>query len=354
MSPCIYNISVFSKLHTRALLTILAITFLVTVPITNAQDQDAAEKLFPDLHGSYLGQQPPGTKPVLFAPGIISTDLHDDFSPAFTPDGTEVFFRCVGGGEMVILHMRLRSGQWSYPEIAAFSGKYKDLGAFISHDGTRLFFSSDRPVSDNDTTGDLDIFAVDRSDNGWGAPVSLFKEKDRSGDRFACSIDSAGTIYYHAKDSKGMGGYDLYRLRLNDSVYSQPELLGRQVNTKNDETSPCIARDGSFLVYFSNKGPTGQEDAGLYVAFLRKDGSWTQPANLSKHLGMTLPGKYPGLSPDGKYLFFVVPESKEANRRLGRRWDMDIFREATPRYGGGNIYWVDVSVIEAIRPDESD
>jgi len=344
----------FSRLHTRAFPTNLVITYFITASIVNAQGLDATEKLFPVLHGPYLGQKPPGRQPVLFAPGIISTDLHDDFSPAFTPDGNEVFFRCVGGGEMAILHMRLRSGRWCYPEIAAFSGKYKDLGVFISHDGARLFFSSDRPVSDIDTTGDLDIFAVDLSDDGWGVPFSLFKEKDGSGDRFGCSIDSAGTIYYHAKDTEGMGGYDLYRVRRNDSVYSQPELLGWSVNTENDETCPCIARDGSFLVYFSNKGSTGQEEAGLYVTFLRKDGSWTQPANLSKHLGMTLPGKYPGLSPDGKYLFFVVPESREANRRLGRRWEIDVFHTATPRYGGGNVYWVDISVLGSLRPDESE
>jgi hypothetical protein len=199
-----------------------------------------------------------------------------------------------------------------------------------------------------------DIFAVDRSNDDWGVPFASFQEKNRSGDRFGCSIDSEGTMYYYARDSEGMGGYDLYRLRLNDSVYLQPEPIGRPVNTENDETCPCIARDGSFLVYFSNRGPTGQEDAGLYVTFLRKDSSWTQPANLSKHLGMTLPGKFPGLSPDGKYLFFVVPESKEANHRLGRRWETDVFSTAEPRYGGGNVYWVDASALEALRPDELD
>lgn len=344
----------FSKRIFRALTAILAITFLNAASVTKAQSPDAAIKPFPELHGMYLGQQPPGSEPVLFAPGIVSTDLHDDFSPAFTPDGHEMFFRCVGGGEMVILHMQLRSGLWSYPEIAPFSGSHKDLGAFISHDGNRLFFSSDRPLSDKDTTGDMDIFAVDRLENGWGEPYSPFGEKIKSGDRFGCSLDSAGTVYFHARDSEGIGGFDLYRSRLVDGIYSQPELLERPVNTKYDETSPGIARDGGFLVFFSSKGPTGQEDAGLYVTFLKKDGSWDQPVNLSKHLGMTLPGKYPGLSPDGKYLFFVVPESEEANRRLGRLWEMDTFRNVKPRYGGGNIYWVKVSVIEALRPDKSE
>jgi len=253
---------------------------------------------------------------------------------------------------MAILHMELRSEQWSEPEIAAFSGKYNDLGVFISHDGARLFFSSDRPTSDTDISGDFNIFVVDRSNDGWGEPYSIFREKDSSGDRFACSIDSEGTIYYYEKDSKGKSGLDLYRVHQSGDVYSQPELLKSPVNTRHDESSPCIARDGSFLVYFSNKGPTGQDNAGLYVTFLLKDDSWSQPANLSKYMGMTLPGKFPGLSPDGKFLFFVVPESTDANRRLGRLWDIDIFRGAKSRYGGGNVYWVDAKIVEELKPIE--
>ncbi|MBP6793847.1 MAG: hypothetical protein KA143_02280 [Saprospiraceae bacterium] len=33
--------------------------------------------------GNYLGQKPPGMKPALFAPGIISTKYYEHSSPAF-------------------------------------------------------------------------------------------------------------------------------------------------------------------------------------------------------------------------------------------------------------------------------
>ena len=33
---------------------------------------------FPILKGAYLGQKTPGINPELFAPGIISTELHND------------------------------------------------------------------------------------------------------------------------------------------------------------------------------------------------------------------------------------------------------------------------------------
>ena len=44
---------------------------------------------FPLLKGPYLGQPPPGTEPVPFAPGIISTGLAE-LNSVFTPDGRQI------------------------------------------------------------------------------------------------------------------------------------------------------------------------------------------------------------------------------------------------------------------------
>ena len=40
-----------------------------------AQDDD-----FPKLTGSYLGQQPPGMTPEIFAPGLVSTEQGFEFA----------------------------------------------------------------------------------------------------------------------------------------------------------------------------------------------------------------------------------------------------------------------------------
>ncbi len=330
----------------RTFMIISMALLIMTVSFPFAQQTN-----FPAVTGPYFGQMPPKTRPEIFAPGIISTDLHDDFGPAFTPDGKEVFFRCVGNGKMIILHMQQNQDKWGTPDIASFSGKYNDLGVFISHDGKRLFFSSDRPTDENDRDNDLDIFTVDCRDGRWGEPHNLPVEKRGLKDLFACSTDSSGTIYLHARNADGMGGFDLYRLKKGDSLNWELQIIGSPICTKHDETSHCIARDGRFIVYFSDNGLTGKESAGLYVAFLSEDSSWSQPVNLSREMGMELPGKYPSLSPDGKYLFFIVPESAEANRRHGRQWELDVFNSAKPRHGGGNVYWVDTSVIEALRPN---
>ena len=45
-----------------------------------------------ELRGPYLGQEPPGLEPRLFAPGVVSTGLATR-DLAMTPDGDELYFR---------------------------------------------------------------------------------------------------------------------------------------------------------------------------------------------------------------------------------------------------------------------
>ena len=47
---------------------------------------------FTDLYGDYLGQTPPGDTAVIFAPGVVSTDIRQHSAPAFSPDGNEVYW----------------------------------------------------------------------------------------------------------------------------------------------------------------------------------------------------------------------------------------------------------------------
>ena len=57
-------------------------------PCISAQQSD-----FPVLTGPYLGQNPPGVYPELFAPGIVSVEENFEHSAAvFSPDGSEVYW----------------------------------------------------------------------------------------------------------------------------------------------------------------------------------------------------------------------------------------------------------------------
>ena len=78
-------------------------------------------------------------------PGLISSAANDA-SPAFTPDGRTVFFTRSNPSQAAILVSELRNGQWSTPQIAPFSGEWRDIEPAMSPDGKFLVFSSNRPA----------------------------------------------------------------------------------------------------------------------------------------------------------------------------------------------------------------
>ena len=54
-------------------------------------DESDTGQVFPVLRGDYLGQDPPGLSPELFASGIVSTN-ENDLNAVFSSDGREFYF----------------------------------------------------------------------------------------------------------------------------------------------------------------------------------------------------------------------------------------------------------------------
>lgn len=89
------------------------------------------------LQGPYLGQEPPGLKTRLFAPGVISTASHMEFAITFSPDRKDIFFtrRKEPDGSNTVMVMRLRYQGWTAPEEAAFG---QALGGDVGVEGSEL------------------------------------------------------------------------------------------------------------------------------------------------------------------------------------------------------------------------
>ena len=62
------------KIYLIVILTLFAFT------TCKAQEVQKSETDFSQLKGAYLGQNPPGKKPELFAPGIVTTDASEGCS----------------------------------------------------------------------------------------------------------------------------------------------------------------------------------------------------------------------------------------------------------------------------------
>ena len=117
---------------------------------------------------------------------------------------------------------------------------------------------------------------------------------------------------------------DIYRLEYTNGTYSMPENLGPAVNSDAEEYGPCVASDGSYLI-FARFSETGERRVDLYVSFSKEDGTWSEAQNMGDSIGAFQGGRFPAHSPDGRYLFFVAE-------------------------GGKTVHWVDASIVEQFRP----
>ena len=66
----------------------------------------------------------------------------------------EVYFSIQNTSEdrAVIAVMRRKNNIWQKPEITSFSGKFRNIEPFLSSDGLRLYFASNRPLENEDIT----------------------------------------------------------------------------------------------------------------------------------------------------------------------------------------------------------
>ena len=313
------------------------VIFAVTIVALAASLSPAQETSF-----DYLGCQPPGNKAQLFAPGLISTQYHDDYAPLFSRDGKEVYFRIIGYSSKkirsVIFVMRKGNTGWSQPEIASFSGEYIDFAPVLSRDGKRLFFSSDRPLSSNDKTKDLNIWYVTREGGKWSDPRALSADVNSDQDEFLTSIEGDGNLYMYRE---GKGPAAIFRIGKSvDGSYAEVEKIPEVINSPGGSFAPTIAPDGSFLIF-------GRR-TGVHVSFW-KDDQWSVPKKIAELSSVIFP-KFTNLSPDGKYLFFVGHGTPATYReKLKRNWSCGVF-DGPPRWGRGDIYWISIEVIEKLRP----
>lgn len=322
----------------------LSIIILALFIFSQCTQQDKS----PLLKGAYLGQKPPGMTPDIFAPDVITTEYHEHSSPAFSLDGTEVYWSVFINfwGPQVILSMQQKDGKWTQPEVASFSGQYTDGNPCFSTDGKKLFFESRRPFKDNEEArDDIDLWIVERTENGWGKPKHLGWEVNSGKWERGPSISDNGNLYFSSMRDEGFGYMDLYCSKFVDGKYSTTENLGNVINTEGYESWPFIAPDESYIIFESDSGD-------LYISSRKSDDSWSEPIDMSEKLqSKRSQDRFPKLSNDGKYFFFV------SNRWLGNRYfdsplNLTQIKEKAKNIsnGMGNVFWVDSHIIEELNP----
>jgi Tol biopolymer transport system component len=313
-------------------------------------NQTAAPEFFRSISGDYLGQIKPSLEPSLFAPGIISTNMNE-FNATFSKDGSEFYFSVRDRWNLMIIFITKKmDNRWTRPEIVSFSGTYLDADPFIAADGKRLFFCSNRPVCDTDSTPDWNIWTVERSEGQWTEPRLLPFNTEKN--EMYVSVSLNGNIYFHA-DYEGkrqpvdISRTDLYYSEYNEGTYNPPRKLSDAVNSVHAEWDPFIAPDESYIIFTSPR-PGGYGSGDLYISF-RERNEWLPAINMGRSVNTAGQDYCPNISPDGSFLFFTSYRIEPISKPV-ESYDSLVHYFNGPQTGsGGDIYWVDIGIIENLR-----
>lgn len=333
--------------------TIVKFFFLILIVtnLLNAQEKTAE---FAELTGPYLGQKSPGMTPELFAPGIISTN-NTEWTLTFTPDGSEAYFTIQGiNGYNHLICIKSVNGKWQKPELASFANSDHNADPFISPDGEKLFFWSNRPEKPSEESGDnSDIWFVEREGKGWGKPVRLDSTINTKHWQIFPTVAQNGNLYFSCNYPDSKGGFDIYKSEFKNEKYSQPVNLGDSINMSGLEQEPFIAPDESYLIFGSDRHAPKTNNWDLYISFKTKDGNWTKAKNMGNKINSSAMDQAAIVTSDGKYLFFSSKRVKPLD--LGdKNFSYSALIESlnSPQNGNSDVYWVDAKVIEELRPKD--
>jgi hypothetical protein len=314
-----------------------------------------AQQQLPAPQSDYLGQSPPGGEPRLFAPGLVSTGLSER-DVTITPDGNEIYFGAALGRYRftTVMVVRRVAGGWTTPEVAPFAGNPADLDleAALSPDGKRLMFLSNRPNPPLRLERNEDIWVVDRVGGGWGPARNLGAPVNSEHKEYFPSLTRTGTLYFTREDAT-TGDSSIFRSRLVDGAYGVPERLPDVVNSGTARFNAFIAPDESLLLYcmIGRKDSLGGIDA--YVSFRSAADAWSEPVNLGPRINTVGSEEHSlSLSPDGRFLFFMAARVADPKELFGGRlsWQGMQRLVGAPGNGSSDIWWIDASFVQALRP----
>ena len=184
--------------------------------------------------------------------GIISSRFNErDF--AISADGTQIFFTQSNYNHTIraIMSTSLSLGSFSEPEIAPFSGQYNDIEPFLSPDGARLYFASDRPIDSLDQTLDYNIWYVDFINYQWGPPVVLSPIINTPNNEYYPSVTKSGNLYFTATRENGIGSEDIFVSMFEDGEFGVPQPLDSTINSKTYEFNAFVSPDEDLIIFSS-------------------------------------------------------------------------------------------------------
>ncbi len=230
-------------------------------------------------------------KPEIFAPELTS-EFHEG-PLTFDNVTEEVFFSRNNSDKNKLILLKNENGKdeakqqiytatkvgnkWTNVKKLAFNiGEYAYRHPTLSHDGKKLYFSSNCPGG----KGGYDIWVATREGDSWSEPVNLGEGINTAKNEAFPFIHPDGTLFFASDGRGGVGKLDIFYAKANKKEFGQVINVGKPFNSSGDDFGFILDQDRKNGYLTSNRaGTTGEDD--IY-SFHSTEKIPTSPAQLAK------------------------------------------------------------------------
>jgi outer membrane protein OmpA-like peptidoglycan-associated protein len=190
----------------------------------------------------------------------------------------------------------------------SINSKYPDYAPVISTDEAIMIFTARRPDQEEISPfGGYfeDLYESKRTAGEWSNAKNLGKPVNVKGQHDATiGLSPDGHTLFVYNDDKGAG--DILISTDENGVWSKPERLGKNINTKDyHEPDASLSFDGKILYFTSNKpGGFGGHDI-YYSNWDEESQSWGEAFNMGDVLNTTYEERSIFIHPDGETIYFA-------------------------------------------------
>ncbi|MFZ1704012.1 MAG: hypothetical protein WAT79_06675 [Saprospiraceae bacterium] len=127
--------------------------------------------------------------------------------------------------------------------------------AHFAYDGKALYFSSNRPGG----FGGFDLYVSYHKDGFWSLPVNLGKEVNTDGNEITPYYNN-GEMFFSSDYHFGLGGYDIFKTRVVNGIWTAVENMGHGINSIGDDYFPTLNSKGELFITSNRLGGKGDHD----------------------------------------------------------------------------------------------
>ena len=224
--------------------------------------------------------------PQLVFPG---EDIPDPYHRAYTmtenAEGTVRVFTRETRDDTDLYEILLQDdGSWSEPVMLDWPKLRSNVAPHFSPFDGRMYFASDRPAPGLEHRDDMNIWSIERTEDGWGEAEYIPGNIHYGADETSVTTTADGFMVFTSQRREGPGGHDFYTAQYDESAQGWIfEGLLEEASTSLVESHIAASPDGQHFIYYSRMRPIlGNVD--LKVLSRGEDGSWVGPYTLGPNI----------------------------------------------------------------------